>query len=145
MIALDTNVLVYAHRSLLPEHAGAKRMILEASRNPDGWGIPSPCLTEFWSLVTHPQCAGKPSSPREAAAFVIHLRTAGAELWQPGPGFPARLLRIARDLSVCGPRIFDLQIALTALDNGAAEIWTYDRSFAALPGIRVRHLSAAGH
>ncbi|MCL6544834.1 MAG: PIN domain-containing protein [Bryobacteraceae bacterium] len=145
MIALDTNVLVYAHRSLVAEHAGARRAILEASRNPDGWGIPSPCLVEFWSVVTHPQCTGKPSSPQEAAAFVNSLRAAGAELWQPGAGFPARLLRIVRDLDLRGPRIFDLQIALTALDNGAVEIWTYDRNFAALPGIRVRHLSAAGH
>jgi len=39
---------------------------------------------------------------------------------------------------VQGPRIFDLQIALTAFENGATEIWTHDRNFLSLPGLRVR-------
>ena len=35
-------------------------------------------------------------------------------------------------------RLFDLQIALTAVENGAREIWTHDRNFLSLPGLRVR-------
>jgi predicted nucleic acid-binding protein len=44
---------------------------------------------------------------------------------------------MATDLEVRGPRIFDLQIALTAFDNGATEIWTHDRGFVAFPGLAV--------
>jgi len=42
-----------------------------------------------------------------------------AVLLGPGPSFAIRLLQIAADLDVTGPRVFDLQIALCALDGGA--------------------------
>jgi predicted nucleic acid-binding protein len=47
------------------------------------------------------------------------------------------MLQAAADRNVRGPRIFDLQIALTALDNGAREVWTHDRAFVSIPGLRV--------
>jgi predicted nucleic acid-binding protein len=37
-----------------------------------------------------------------------------------------------------GARIFDLQIALTAVEHGAREIWTHDQDVLSLPGLRVR-------
>jgi predicted nucleic acid-binding protein len=45
---------------------------------------------------------------------------------------------LAEELDVRGLRIFDLQIALAAFDNGATEIWTHDRNFVAVPGMLVR-------
>ena len=65
------------------------------------------------------------------------LVAAGAAIWLPGPGFGERLLQVARDLDVSGPRIFDLQIALTAFEGGATEIWTHDADFVSVPGLRV--------
>gem|GEM_PF-7044891 len=50
MIAVDTNLLVYAHRAGCPEHAAARRAIEEAANDTEGWGIPSSCLFEFWSV-----------------------------------------------------------------------------------------------
>jgi len=41
-------------------------------------------------------------------------------------------------LDLCGPRIFDLQVGLTALEAGASEIWTHDTGFVGLPGLRIR-------
>ena len=138
MIAIDSNLLIYAHRAALPEHRRARRAIERASRSPRGWGIPLPCLAEFWSVVTHPASAGGPSTAEQAKRFLEALITeAGAGLWMPADGFWYRLTQLARDLDVQGPRIFDLQIALTAFDNGASEIWTHDRHFTAFPGIRV--------
>ncbi|MEZ4272754.1 MAG: hypothetical protein R3C68_15380 [Myxococcota bacterium] len=55
----------------------------------------------------------------------------------PQPGFGQRLLQLARDLNVAGPRIFDLQIALVALENGAGEIWTCDAGFVQVPDLKV--------
>ena len=83
-------------------------------------------LPEFWSVVTHPASTGRPTTPTQAAAFVRALVAAGAAIWLPGPGFGERLMQVARDLDVSGPRIFDLQIALTAFEGGATEIWTHD-------------------
>lgn len=67
------------------------------------------------------------------------IRSAAAtEIWLPGPGFGERLIRLAEDLGVTGPRVFDLQIALVAFEGGATELWTYDRAFVTIPGLPVR-------
>ena len=139
MIALDTNLLVYAHRRATPEHKAARRAIERARRSGRGWGIVEASIAEFYAIVTHPAAAGGPSTPAEAAAFVDALVTADARVWTPSQAFASRLLQLAADLNVTGPRIFDLQIALAALDNGATELWTHDAHFVHVPGLRVVH------
>ena len=137
MIALDTNLLVYAHRSAVPEHRSAQDAIVRAGRSGNGWGMSLAVVFEFWSVVTHPAASGRPSTPEEAVAFVGALKTAGAQIWTPGVGFATRLMQMASAKSVVGPRIFDLQIALTAFEGGATELWTTDRHFASVPGLPV--------
>ncbi len=138
LIAIDTNLLIYAHRSALPEHRAARRAIEQASRDPRGWGIALPSVSEFWAIVTHPKSLGGPSTARQARGFLESLITeAGARLWMAREGFWDRLLRLADELRVQGPRIFDLQIGLTAFDNGAVEIWTHDTRFVSFGGLRV--------
>jgi len=137
MIAIDTNLLVYAHRSQAPEHKSARGAIEKASTYPEGWGVALNSLLEFWSIVTHPAAPPRPSTSAEASAFVNALiRDAGAQIWLPREGFGDRLMRIGSDLSVNGPRVFDLAIALTAFEAGASEIWTHDRNFLSVPGLR---------
>ena len=138
MIAIDTNILVYAHRSTTPEHDSAKRSLELAAAAPDGWGITLTNLMEFWSIVTHPAATGRPSTPAEAARFISGLMAGGlAGIWIPSAGFAARLTRIAEDLKVKGARVFDLTISLTAFEAGAGEIWTNDCHFQSVPGLRV--------
>ncbi|MBI5500301.1 MAG: PIN domain-containing protein [Deltaproteobacteria bacterium] len=138
MIALDPNLLVYVHRRAVPEHAAARRAIEGGSRDSGGWGIPVPCVRGFWSVVTHPAAAGRPSTPSEAASFLRSLVEAGGSLiWAPGPGFGLRLADLARRLEVRGVRVFDLPIALVAADAGASELWSHDRRFVSLPGLPV--------
>ena len=139
MIALDTNLLVYAHRSSVPEHRAARRAIARASASSVGWGVSLPVVGEFWSVVTHPSARGRPSTPAEARRFLASLSSAGAEIGTPGAGFAARLAQAAEGLSVAGPRIFDLQIALTAFEGGATQLWTADRRFLSVPGLPVVH------
>ena len=139
MIALDANLLVYADRSALPESQAAREAISLARESAAGWGFSQSAVSEFWSVVTHPSAAGRPSTGDEARRFVLALPAAGAEVWTPGSGFAVRLVRLAADLSVNGPRIFDLQIALSAFEAGATELWTADRGFASVPGLPIVH------
>lgn len=140
MIAIDTNLLVYAHRAAAPQHRAAQHALERAFAHPQGWGIALPCIGEFWSVVTHSTAAGGPSTPAQASAFIRSLcDDAGGQVWMPGPQLWKRLLQLAADLAVSGPRIFDLQIGLIAFENGAHEIWTHDRHFHAIPGLRVSH------
>jgi hypothetical protein len=138
MIAVDTNVLVYAHRAGVPEHRRARRIIEQVATESDGWGIAAASVGEFWSVVTHATAPGRPSTPDEAASFLQRLgEDAGMQIWSPRTAFGERWLRLALELGIVGPRVFDLQIALTALDHGVHEIWTHDTRFVRVPGIRV--------
>jgi toxin-antitoxin system PIN domain toxin len=138
MIAIDTNLLIYAHRSRVREHRLAQRAIQKACDDPRGWGISAASIGEFWSIVTHPAVKGRPSKPREAADFLGALiETGHMQVWLPGSGFAERLTQLACDLDVSGVRVFDLQIALIAFENGAAELWTHDANFVRVPGLRI--------
>jgi len=139
MIGIDTNLLVYAHRRGLPEHRAARRAIERANDDARGWGLALASVAEFWSVVTHPASAGGASTGAQARDFLVALvGEAGGKVWLPGAGFAERLTALADELGVRGARVFDLQIALTAFENGATEIWSHDRRFAALPGLVVR-------
>ena len=139
MIAIDTNLLVYAQRRHAVEHRAAQRAIERASADPRGWGIPLPCIAEFWSVVTHPAISGGPSPARDVRGFLQSLvLNGGASIWTPGAGFGERLIQLAADMKIAGARVFDLQIALTALENSATELWSHNRGFAGLPGLLLR-------
>lgn len=136
MIAIDTNLLVYAHRASTPEHRAARRAIERAAGSALGWGMAFATVAEFLAVVTHP-AHPTPSTATEAGRFIEALTDVGCELWQPGPRFAANLLARAVDLGVSGARIFDLQIGLTALEHGATEVWTHDAKFVRVPGLKL--------
>ena len=136
MIALDTNLLVYAHRAATREHRPA-RVAIERAAATGAWGFAAPVVAEFWAVVTHPAASGRPSAPNEALRFLAALEAAGAHIWPQGEGFGMRLAQAADDLGVSGNRVFDLQIALCAFEGGARELWSHDAHFVTLPGLRV--------
>lgn len=137
MIALDTNILLYAHAGSAPEGRTARAALDRASQSPGGWGVAFPVLAEFWSVATAP-ASSLGSSPAIAAAFLAQLERYGARIWRPAPDLPSRLRQAATALAVRGRRIFDLQIALIAQDGGADELWTHDAAFVLVPGLSLR-------
>ncbi len=46
MIAIDTNILVYARRREAPHHEAARRLLVELAEGQAGWVIPWPCIYE---------------------------------------------------------------------------------------------------
>lgn len=138
MIALDSNLLIYAHRAGVPQHRAALAAIEQAIGSLAGCGIAVFSVGEYWNAVTHRLAAGGPSTGEQATAFLRELtEDAGLKIWVPGAGFALRLARRAASLGVRGRGIFDLQIALCATENGATEIWTHDATFVTVPGLRV--------
>ena len=61
MIAVDTNILVYAHREESPFHEKALDCITELAEGRASWAIPWPCVHEFFSIATHPRIYDPPS------------------------------------------------------------------------------------
>jgi len=140
VIALDTNLLIYAHRAGATQHEAAKDAIQRAA-DTGGWGFASPVVSEFWSQVTHPRFPGGASSAEQAAGFLAAMETAGAKIYLPRPSYVGQLIGMAGELKVYGVRVFDVQIAIIALGGGATELWTYDARFTAVPGLDIVHLS----
>lgn len=136
MIAVDTNLLVYAHNPRAPEHARARRALERAAGQAQGWGVPFPVLAEFWSVVTHP--AGPGTAAEAAAGFLQGLwREGDAQIWAATAEMGRDLIVAAARLGCQGAAIFDLQIGLVAVAHGAREIWTHDAAFPRLPGLPV--------
>ena len=66
MIAVDTNILVYAHREDSPFHEAAFGCLAELAEGPAVWAIPWPCVHEFLAIVTHPRIYAPPTSLAQA-------------------------------------------------------------------------------
>jgi len=138
MISIDTNILIYSHRAKMPEHSRARKAMEQAARNARGCGIALPVVAEFLSVVTHPKSVGRPSTVDEGWQFLSLLQQdMGLEIWNSREDFVPRFCRLATDLAVSGVRLFDLQISLMAFENGATEMWTHDKSFVVVPGLRL--------
>lgn len=55
MIAVDTNILVYAHRKESRHHETSRGLMRALAEGPNLWAIPWPCFYEFFSVVTNPR------------------------------------------------------------------------------------------
>ena len=66
MKAVDTNILIYAHREDSPFHGEALATMLELANGEARWAIPWPCIHEFIAIVTHPRIYDPPSPPAVA-------------------------------------------------------------------------------
>ena len=66
MIAVDTNILVYAHREDSPWHSAAVTCVTRLAEGGAPWAIPWPCVHEFLAIVTHPKIY-RPATPLTSA------------------------------------------------------------------------------
>ncbi len=140
MIAIDTNILVHAHRRDSRWHAPAVRVLESLATGREAWAIPWPCVHEFYAIATHPRIYAPPSTPVQAVA---QLRA-----WQESPS----LALLAEDDSywpvlesliersrLTGPAIHDARIAALCLRHGAHELLTADRDFSRFPELATRN------
>ena len=61
MVAVDTNILVYAHRVDSEWHDRAAIRVRELAEGHAPWAIPWPCIHEFLAIVTHPRIYNPPT------------------------------------------------------------------------------------
>jgi toxin-antitoxin system PIN domain toxin len=140
VIAIDTNVLVAAHRADSPQHDEARRAIEGLVTAGQRFGIPWACAHEFFAVVTQERIWRRPSTPAEAldqlrAWFEAPTCTALAET----SVHLAHLASLVESGRVVGARIHDARIAAVCLQHGVTELWTADRDFGRFPQLRVRN------
>jgi toxin-antitoxin system PIN domain toxin len=140
MIALDTNVLVYAHRAEMPFHAQAAQRVGELAQARSAWAIPWPCLHEFFGVVTNPRIFKTPTPAARAMAQI--------DAWHESPSLVVlhesvqhwlTLRRLIAAGRVQGAMVHDARIAAICLDHDIAEFWSADRDFSRFPSLTVRN------
>ncbi len=130
MIALDTNVLVHAHRAEADAHDKASQCLTALCSGHQPWGIPSACISEFMAVVTNRRIYESASTVEQAIAQI--------NAWLAAPN--ARLLycgeqhwRILSDLAMQGKlqggQFHDARVAAICIENSASVIYTADRDF----------------
>jgi len=140
LIALDTSILVYAHRRDSPWHEAARACVAGLAEGAARWAIPWPCLHEFIAIATHPRIYDPPT-PLAAAI-------AQADAWLESPTLSMLgesdeywpvLQKLLRAGKVAGPVVHDARVAAICLDHGVPELWSADRDFGRFAGLKVRN------
>lgn len=138
MIAVDTNILVYAHRGDSPFHEAAFRRARELAEGLVNWAIPWPCLHEFLAIVTHRRIYSPPTPlPRaldQADAWIesptLVLLTESAMHWPT-------LRALLADGRITGAQVHDGRVAALCRQHGVRELWSADRDFGRFAEITV--------
>ena len=140
MIAVDTSVLVQAHRADDEFHEAARQARTALAEGRSGWGIPWPCVHEFLAIVTHPRIFAPPTPLPQACDQV--------EAWMEAPTLThigeddAHWATLREQLEVgriVGARVHDARVAALCLRHGVTELLTADRDFSRFPNLRTRN------
>lgn len=138
MIALDTNILVYAHRVDSPFHDPAARRIAELAESTGGWAIPWPCIHEFLSVVTHPRIYAPPTPLARAIDQIeAWLESPTVNILAEGDAHWAALRPLLESSRIAGGQTHDARIAALCLQHGVHELWSADRDFSRFGGLAV--------
>jgi hypothetical protein len=140
MIAVDTNILVYAHRRDTEWHEPAAAAVRTLAEARSAWAIPWPCLHEFLSVVTHPGIFIPPTKMNAALDQVAAwLESPPLVLLSEGPGYADRLMALLKASRAAGPRVHDARIAALCMHYGVRELWSADRDFSRFAPLVVRN------
>jgi toxin-antitoxin system PIN domain toxin len=140
MIAVDSNLLVYAHREDSPWHEPAYDRIVQLAEGRAPWAIPWPCLHEFLAIVTHPRIYAPPTPLDKAIDQVdAWVESPSLVLLPEAEDYWMQLRPMLLSGRVAGPQIHDARIAALCKDHGVTELWTADRDFGRFSGLTVRN------
>jgi uncharacterized protein len=141
MIAVDTNILVYAHRTDVPFHRKASETITTLAEGTKPWCFTWSTVHEFLSVVTNLKIFKTPTPLPAALAQVSAwmesptLRVIGEDgdaYWQ---SFQALVVRA----NVTGAKIHDARIASTVLQHGCELLYSADRDFSRFVSLKIKN------
>ena len=139
MIAVDTNILVYAHRSDAPNHTAMKKWLEAVLGGNEAFGVSDLVLSGFLRIVTHPSIFLPPSTMKAALEFCSQVR--GQQHCMPispGPRHWEIFTGLCKDAGVKGNLVPDAYLAALAIESGSEWIST-DRDYSRFAKLRWRH------
>jgi toxin-antitoxin system PIN domain toxin len=138
VIALDTNLLVYAHRPEMPFHQRAREVLTEVVAAPEPVCVPWPCAHEFLAVVSNPRIFRAPT-PMDVALGAVRrlLASLSGGFLAEGEGYLEALERVARPALLHGALVHDARVAALCSFHGVRVLWSADRDFSRFPGLTV--------
>src|SRR5512136_740409 len=112
MIAVDSNLLVYAHREDAPWHQASLACLTGLAEGRATWAIPWTCLHEFLAISTHPRIYSPPT-PLELAVDQVGawLESPSVVLLGEGEGCWDELRSLVLSGKATGPKVHDARVA----------------------------------
>lgn len=141
MIAVDTNILVYAHRGESIKHDAARARVASLTESSSRWGLPVFCIGEFLRVITHPRLFQPPHTAEEACdALGRLLNSPSVVVLRPGLDYPAFLVAAIREVGATSNLVFDAQIVALCRESGVSRLLTEDRDFNRFKGLTIERL-----
>jgi uncharacterized protein len=138
--AVDSNILVYAHRADSAWHAAADRCVQDLAEGRAPWAIPWPCLYEFFAIVTHPKIYQPPTPVADALIQIERwLESPTLVLLHEDEGFWDALRPLMGTGAVRGGAVHDARVAALCLRHGVKTLYTADRDFTRFPALRTQN------
>ena len=136
MILPDVNVLIYAFRADLPQHARCHSWLARLVGGDARFGMSPLVLSAVIRIVTNPRAFRMPSAIEETFAFCeFLLAQPHCQILEPGERHWDIFKRLCVETDIRGPRVTDVWFAALAIDWGCEWI-TLDRDYARFPGLK---------
>jgi toxin-antitoxin system PIN domain toxin len=131
VLAVDTNVLVYAADADSPFHAACRDWLERQRTRPDAWYTTWAVVYEFLRITTHPRVMRRPWKAQQAWQFVAALSAS------PGFGMLVATPRhadvaaqvIAEMPDLAANLVHDAHTAILMREHGVRRICTRDTDF----------------
>ena len=138
MLAVDTNVLVYAEIISSAHHQVARARLRELSEAASPWALPWPCVYEFLRVVTHPRVYHPPVPLDVARSDLSAILASPSLILLSETARHADILQaVLAESEVTGNLVHDAHIAALCIEHGVSEILTGDPDFERFHGIKV--------
>jgi toxin-antitoxin system PIN domain toxin len=144
VILADVNVLIYAFRKDVPEHAVCRPWLDGVVKGDARFGVSRLTLSAVVRITTNTRTYRTASTFEEAFGFCEDiLNQPHCQIVEPGERHWDIFKRLCVETNTRGPRVTDAWFAALAIESGCEWI-TLDRDYARFPALKWRTPTAAG-
>jgi len=136
MMLPDVNVLIYAFRKDVPQHALCNPWLTAMVAGEGRFGLSPLALSALVRITTNPRAFREPSTLAEAFTFCDYLLgQPNCRIIEPGERHWDIFERLCRETDTRGARVTDAWFAALAIEWGCEWV-TLDRDYARFPGLK---------
>jgi toxin-antitoxin system PIN domain toxin len=140
LLAIDTNVLIFAEVRSSVHHQAARLLVKQLAEGPIPWAIPWPCVYEFLRVVTHPRVYHPPVPLRVALSDLGRiLESPAVVLLHETDRHAEVMMQVVEESGASGNLVHDAHIAALCLEHGISELVTGDRDFARFKSLKLHN------